>query len=152
MTDQALLSTPTGVQAIDSLSANEFAVEIDGERVTGVFRISGFIAFKMDVKPGLNKVVNETFKIAKMVQRDGDNAFNRWIQETIQAKDDIARPKRRLDIIAIDDGLETRRWTMVGAWISQIAYSDFNSSSGELVEEILSIEHQEIEQDWPATP
>jgi tail tube protein gp19 len=149
MTDVS--SVTSGVQAVDSLSANEFAVEIDGDRVTGVFRISGFIAFKMDVKPGLTKVVHEAFKIAKMVQRDGNNVFNRWVRETIQAKDDIARPKRRLDLIAIDDGVETRRWTMAGAWISQIAYSDFNSSSGELVEEILTIEHQEVEESWPAT-
>src|SRR5262245_44087962 len=149
MTDAT--SPTTGVQAVDSLSANEFAVEIDGERVTGIFRISGFFSFKMEVKPGLNKVVHEPFKIAKMVQRDGNNAFNRWIRDTILAKDDIARPKRRLDVIAIDDGVETRRWTMAGAWISQIGYSDFNSALGELVEEILTIEHQEVEESWPAT-
>jgi hypothetical protein len=38
------------VQTIDSLSANEFAVEIDGERVSGIFKISGFHSFKLDVK------------------------------------------------------------------------------------------------------
>jgi hypothetical protein len=39
----------TGLKALDSLSANEFAVEIDGERVEGVFSVNNLIAFKLDV-------------------------------------------------------------------------------------------------------
>lgn len=133
---------------IDTLAANEFAVEIDGERVTGVFRVAELIAFKLDVKPSLTKYMQEPFKIVKMLQRDPHSPFNRWVRETIAARDDIAHPKRQLSIIAVDDGVETRRWIVKGAWISEIRYSDFNSGSAELVEETLLIRYDDIEVVW----
>jgi hypothetical protein len=144
-------ASPAGV-AIDSLSANEFALEIEGERVTGVFRISGLIPFKLDVKPSLTKLVRDPFKIAKMAQRDPNLAFNRWLYETFQGKDDIVRPKRELAILAIDDGVETRRWTVKGAYISEISYSDFNTALSELVEEVLTIYYEDIQESWSEQP
>ncbi len=133
---------------IDSLSANEFEVQLDGEVVKGVFRISGLVPFKLEVKPSMTKVVREPFKLAKMVQRDPEIAFNRWLRETIAATDDLARPSRTLEILAIDDGEETRRWTIKGAWISEIAYSDFNTASGDLIEETVTIHFDEISERW----
>ncbi len=133
---------------IDSLSANEFQVYLNDDVVPGVFRVSGFIPFKLEVKPGVTKVVREPFKLAKMVQRDPNLPFNRWVQETLSAKEDIVRPLRTLVIVALDDGVESRRWTVTGAWISQISYSDFNSASGELVEEVLSIHFDDIQETW----
>ncbi len=133
---------------IDSLSANEFQVYLNEDVVPGVFRVSGFIPFKLEVKPGVTKVVREPFKLAKMVQRDPNLPFNRWVQETLLAKEDIVRPLRTLVIVALDDGVESRRWTVTGAWISQISYSDFNSASGELVEEVLSIHFDDIQETW----
>ena len=133
---------------IDSLSANEFQVYLNEDVVPGVFRVSGFIPFKLEVKPGVTKVVREPFKLAKMVQRDPNLPFNRWVQETLLAKEDIVRPLRTLGIVAWDDGVEGRRWTVTGAWISQISYSDFNSASGELVEEVLSIHFDDIQETW----
>jgi hypothetical protein len=144
---QAMVVSETNRQ-IDTLAANEFAVEIDGERVNGVFRVSELIAFKLDVKPALTKYMQEPFKIIKMLQRDPHSAFNRWVRETIAARDDIAHPKRLLTIIAVDDGVETRRWVVKGAWISEIRYSDFNSSSAELVEETLLIRYEDMEVVW----
>lgn len=143
-------ASPTG-QAIDSLSANEFAVEIEGTRATGIFRVSGLVTFKLDVKPSLTKVVRDPFKIVKMVQRDPNLPFNRWVRETVQAKDDIVRPLRTLEIIALDDGVETRRWKIKGAWISEISYSDFDSGSSELVQETLVIHHEDVEETWMTT-
>jgi hypothetical protein len=133
---------------IDTLAANEFAVEIDGERVSGVFRVVELVTFKLDVKPSLTKYMQEPFKIVKMLQRDPHSSFNRWVRETIAARDDIAHPKRQLAIVAIDDGVETRRWVVKGAWISEIRYSDFNSGSAELVEETLLIRYDDIEVVW----
>lgn len=133
---------------IDSLSANEFDVHLDGEAIKGVFRISGLVPFKLDVKPSLTKLVREPFKLSKMVQRDPGIAFNRWLRETHAAKDDIIRPQRTLEILAIDDGIETRRWTVTGAWISEIAYSDFNTASGELIEETVTIHYDDIAESW----
>jgi phage tail-like protein len=141
---------PIGVQAIDSLSANEFGVELEGEKITGIFRVSGLVSFKLDVKTTTAlKAVKEPFKIIKMVQRDPNNPFNKWLRETIAAQTDIVRPKRTLAIMAIDDGVETRRWTVKGAWITSVSYSDFNTASGELVEETLTINWDEIEETWP---
>lgn len=152
MAEEAIVSG-SNIQTIDSLAANEFAVELDGEQVTGIFRISGFHSFKLDVKvTSALKLQQEPFKLVKMVQRDGNNPINRWIRESIAARDDIVRPKRTLTIIALDDGVETRRWSVKNAWISQVSYSDFNSSSGEMVEETLLIQYEGVEESWPATP
>jgi phage tail-like protein len=141
------------IKAIDSLVANEFAVEVEGERVSGIFRVVGLISFKLDVKSTTAlKILKDPFKLVKMVQRDGHNAFNRWIKETVAAQADIVRPTRTLSVLAIDDGVETRRWTVKGAWISEVAYSDFNTGSAELVEETLTIQYESIEESWPATP
>jgi len=62
------------------------------------------------------------------------------------------RPTRTLTIIAQDDGVETRRWAVQEAWISQVSYSDFNTASGEMVEETLLIQYKDVEESWPATP
>jgi len=133
---------------IDSLSANEFQVYLNDDVVPGVFRVSGFIPFKLEVKPGVTKVVREPFKLAKMVQRDPNAPFNRWIRESVAAKADIVRPKRTLAIHAVDDEVEVRRWTLTGAWIADISYSDFNSASGELVEEVVTIHFDDIQETW----
>jgi len=139
-------------QMIDSLMANEFAVEINGAEVTGIFRVTGLHSFKLDVRTTTSiKKQEEPFQIVKMVQRDGTNPFNTWIRETLAAGDDIQRPKRTVDIVAVDDGVEVRRWKVLGAWISQISYSDFDTGSGQLVEETVTIQYDDIEDSWPAT-
>lgn len=137
------------VQAVDSLSANEFSVEIDGEPVQGVFRVLGLSAFKLDVKPSLRKLMHDPIKLTKMVQRDPELPINRWLRETSEARDDIVRPIRVLEIVAMDDGVESRRWRLKGAWISEVTYSDFDSGSSELVQEILLIQYDDIETVWP---
>jgi T4-like virus tail tube protein gp19 len=143
--------TTTAAVQIDSLSANEFEVRLNGEKISGVFRISGLIPFKLEVKPSLTKIVREPFKLAKMVQRDPQLPFNRWLRETIAANDDIVRPTRTLEILAIDDGEETRRWIVQGAWIAEITYSDFNTASSELIEETVSIHYDDIIETWHIT-
>jgi hypothetical protein len=141
-------ASPAGVE-IDSLTANEFAVEVDGERATGIFRVSGLIPFKIEIKPTLSKVVREPVKIAKMVERDPQNRFNQWVQESYRSREDIVRPTRQLSIIALDEGSETRRWNIEGAYLIEISYSDFNSGSSELVEEVLTIMYEHIDEAWP---
>ncbi len=135
------------IQALDSLCANEYAFEIGGEAVDGVFRISNFVSFKLDED---GKRVYEPFEVAKMVQRDADNTFNKWLRESISANGDKP-PKRTVAIVAMDDGAETRRWTVKGAWINSVRYTDFSSASFEMIEEIFTIHYDEIEETWPAT-
>jgi hypothetical protein len=144
----------TAGETIDSLSANEFAVEVDGARAAGIFRVSGMTPFKLDVKPSLTKIVREPFKITKIVQRDATLPFNRWVRETLAARDDIVRPERTVAVIALDEGVETRRWIFTGAKIIQISYSDFNTGSGELIEETLTIMYEDCAESWagPALP
>lgn len=133
---------------IDSLSANEFEVLLDGERVQGVFRVSGLLPFKLEVKPSLTKLVREPFKLSKIVQRDPNLPFNRWLRETVEARDDIVRPSRTLEILAVDDGIEVRRWTIKDAWISEISYSEFNSASSDLIEETVILHYDDIVESW----
>ncbi|MCB9452262.1 MAG: phage tail protein [Anaerolineaceae bacterium] len=137
------------IQSIDSLSANEFAVELEGESVTGVFRLTGFVPFKLDVNNTTSvKAVREPFKLVKMVQRDPLAPVNSWIRQTIQSRAEIVRPTRTLTIMAIDNGVEIRRWTVNGAWIGEIGYSDFDMASGDLVEERLTIHYEDIVETW----
>ena len=138
------------MMSADSLAANEFNVELNGEVVNGVFRVSGFASYRLD--EGGNSF-RTPFRISKMVQRDGNNPFNSWIRETLDAKNSPDhRPTRTIAVVAIDDGLETRRWTVNGAWIQAIEYSDFDTGSFEMVEEIITIGYNDIDETWTATP
>lgn len=148
MDDEHNLAISAVRRQIDSLSANEFMVELDGVRVGGVFRVTGLIPFKLDVKPTLTKRVRDPFKLTKMVQRDPENPFNRWVKDTVAARDDIVRPTRQLAVIAVDDDTEVRRWLIKDAWIAEVSYSDFNSGSNELIEETLVIYYEDIEELW----
>ncbi|MFQ3567889.1 MAG: phage tail protein [Aggregatilineales bacterium] len=150
MIDQPISTASPSGQQIDSLSANEFTVELDGEPASGIFRVAGLTTFKLDVKAPMTKTAREPFTITKMVQRDPQLPFNRWLRESLSARDDIVRPLRTLDIIAIDNGVETRRWRIKGAWISQVSYSEFNTASSELVEETLTIHYEDVEDIWAA--
>ena len=147
MSSQPLPAMVNSIRSIDSLVANEFVLEMDGQPVTGVFSISGLVSFKLDPKqPAL---VNEPFRISKMVQRDPHNAFNTWLRETFQAGGEGTRPRRTLTIVAVDNAVAIRRWTVRNAWISEVSYSDFNTASGELVEEIVTIHYETLENGWP---
>lgn len=146
MTDE--LAPTSHVIVLDSLSANEFAVEIDGERVAGVLNVSGLTPFKLDVKPALTKLVYEPFRLTKAVQRDPALPFNVWVRATINAKDDIDRPKRTLTVIAIDEGEEIRRWVFKNAWIGEVRYSDFDSGRSELVQETIVIYYDGVDVTW----
>ena len=142
--------TANSIQAVDSLVANEFEVEIDGQPVTGIFSVKDLVSFKLDVKTTTAiKKMKSPFKITKMVQRDPQHVFNQWIRDTFAAGDDIVRPTRTITILAVDNHVPTRRWTVNKAWISEIRYTDFDSSSSQMIEETLTIEYEDIEESWP---
>lgn len=145
------MSAEGSMIAVDSLVANEFAVEIEGEMMLGVFRVSGFTPFKLAVEPNSATPLNTPFILAKMVQRNGNNPFNSWLRETVANAGATPYPRRTLAIVAIDDGVETRRWTINGAWISAVSYSDFDTGSSEMVEETVTIHYESIEETWSAT-
>lgn len=130
--------------ALDSLCANEFAVEVNGERVEGVFRVSGLTLFK-------SGGIEDSVLITKMVQRDGNNVINRWLRETINAQGTEAHATRTVSVIAMDDGTETRRWTLENAWVTGVSYSDFNSGSTEMIEECIRVQYDTLRLAWPAT-
>lgn len=139
--------------AVDSLVANEFAVEINGEKLMGVFRVSGLVTFKLVGKDEHNiHVEKPPFTLAKMVQRDGNTTFNKWLRETVSTPLGKDRPRRDLAIVAIDDGVETRRWTASGAWISEVRYSEFDTALSDMVEEIVVVHYDALSETWPATP
>jgi hypothetical protein len=138
---------PTNFVAVDSLVANEFEIQIDNKPMLGVFRVDGLTTFKLNDK---GERVHEPFRIIKMVQRDANNPFNSWLRETIAPNSQ--RPRRTVSILAVDDGLETRRWTVKGAWIQEVTYSAFDTASHDMVEEIVTIHYDAIEEAFPATP
>lgn len=138
----------TSAVQVDSLIANEFAFEIDGEVVSGVFRISNLFTYATDDNGDRSK---PPFEVSKMVERDGNNAFNKWLRETMNARGSADKPSRSVTVVAVDDGVETRRWEAKGAWIQSISYSAFDSSSFEMIAETFVIAYDDIEESWPAT-
>lgn len=146
MTNQPLPALVNSVRSLDSLVANEFVLELDGEPVTGVFSISGLVSFKLN--PQQPALVSEPFQVAKMLQRDPHNRFNVWLRETISAPANGPRPRRTLTILAVDNAVVIRRWIAKGAWISEVRYSDFNTASGELVEETVTVYYDALETEW----
>lgn len=146
------MSEDTALVAVDSLVANEFEVELDGEKLLGVFRVSGLVSFKLDGAEGSDAVrVHEPFVLTKMVQRDGNNAFNKWLRETVSSGPGKSRPRRTVSVVAVDDGVETRRWTFSGAWIKEVRYSEFDTGSSAMIEEIVTIVYDDMSENWPAT-
>jgi hypothetical protein len=135
----------SGVKAMDSLSSNEFQVEINGEVVSGVFGVSGLHIRCVDLATG--RLVNQPLTITKMVQQDPDLSCNQWTRETLASP--TTRVTREIAIVALDEGVETRRWVYTEAWISDITFSDFDSGSEILIEERLTIQHSGVEEIWP---
>lgn len=136
------------IRSVDSLIANEFAFEINGEPVDGVFEIRALVTYRVDEN---GERVKPPFEVAKMVQRDGNNTFNTWLQETLAERDSTERPRRDVTVVAVDDGVETRRWTARNAWIQEVRYSNFDSASFEMIAEIYVIMYDDIEESFPLT-
>jgi hypothetical protein len=135
----------TNLVTVDSLVANEFGLEINGQRVGGIFRIAHLVTFSLDDS---GKRVKPPFEISKMVERDGNNVFNTWLRETLGG----SQPRREVTVLAIDDGVITRRWKVKNAWIKEVKYSAFDSASFEMVAETAVILYDDIEDSFPATP
>lgn len=133
---------------VDSLIANEFACEINGETVSGVFRVGNLVTYASDAE---GNRIKPPFEIAKMVERDANNSFNSWLRETTDARDSDEKPRRDVTVVAVDDGVETRRWTAKNAWIQSVRYSDFDTGSFEMIAETFVIGYDDIEETWPAS-
>lgn len=138
------------VQTSDSLSANEFIIEIAGERVTGVFAVTGVSSYMLKMQDG--KPVGMDFPaitITKMVQQDSNLPFNQWTRETVAARG-TRLPTRDISIVAMDEGVETRRWVYRNCWISAIQFSDFDTALDFLIEEKITVQHGGVEEVWPS--
>jgi phage tail-like protein len=135
----------SGIKAIDSLSANEFRVEVNGEVATGIFGVSGLHIRHVDLTAG--RLVNQPLTISKMVQQDPALPFNQWTRETLD--NPTAKVTRDVAVVAMDEGVETRRWVYKNVWITDIAFSDFDSGDDALIEERLTLQHDGVEEIWP---
>lgn len=133
---------------LDSLVANEFAFEINGQRVNGVLSIGHLVTFRLQ-EDGTRML--PPFEVSKIVERDSSSVFNAWLRETIESRQSSSRPRRDVTVVAIDDGVVTRRWTARNAWIREVRYSAFDSTSFEMVAETYVIAYDDMEDSWPAT-
>ena len=146
MADETVAADIRSVDGVDGQLAKEFGLEIDGQRVTGILAIRGLVAFRLDVRTTTAiRKLQEPFKITRMVQLDPQHPCNVWVRETFDAGEDIVRPARTLCLLALDKGVETQRWTVYDAWISEVGYSDFDSSSSDILEETLTIQYEDVE-------
>lgn len=150
MTQQLSSTSGEATKHIDSLSANEFRIEIDDVVVDGIFKVIGLTPFKLEVRQSAAlKAVKDPLQIVKMVRRDPTNPINKWLRESTDTQTDIMRPTRTIAVIAVDEGEEVRRWLVKDAWISGVSYSEFDSGLGELVQETLTIQWESVETVWP---
>jgi len=140
-------------RVVDSLVANEFSIEIDGAPVSGIFRVMGFKAYTLPVfdlsgsGAGMPKPEMKTVTITKMVQRDPKTPLNQWL---IDSEKRGAAATRNVAIVAIDDGIETRRWTLKDCVVTEVSYSDFDSASMEMVEERITVAYTEVTHEFTA--
>jgi T4-like virus tail tube protein gp19 len=138
-----------GLRVVDSLTTNEFRLEINGQIVTGVFAVSGLAPFSLKVENGKPVGINApSLLVTKMVQQDSTLPFNAWVREAVQARGSVL-PTREISIVAMDEGTETRRWVYHNAWISEVKFSDFDTALDYLVEEKITIQHGGVEEIWP---
>ncbi len=142
---QDSMQDSSGIRSLDSLSANEFLVEINGEEATGIFGVSGLHIRHVDLSAG--KLIPQPIIITKMVQQDPELPFNLWTRETLA--NPTTKVTREIAVVAMDEGVESRRWVYKDAWISDIAFSDFDTSSDVLIEERLTLHHSGVEEIWP---
>lgn len=145
----AAQSTGQGIQSVDSLSSNEFVLEISNERVSGVFSVTGLSSYALKLEDG--KPVGMEYPplvVTKMVQQDAALVFNEWTRETVAARG-TRLPTRDLSVVAMDEGVETRRWVYRNCWISNIDFSDFDTGLEFLIEEKITIQHGGVEEVWP---
>ena len=138
----------TNMKVVDSLIGNEFALELGEQRVSGVFRVSGFVSYSKD-DDGTRHT--PPFEISKTVERDAHSPFNAWLRETLAERHSKVIVTRDLVLLAIDDGIITRRWVVKGAHIHQVRYSEFDSASFEMVAETYVIHYADIEESFPAS-
>ena len=110
MADETAAADVRSIDGIDGQLAKEFALEIDGQRVSGILAIRGLVAFRLDVRTTTAiRKLQEPFKITRMVQPDPQHPCNVWVRETFDAGEDIVRPARTLCLLALDKGVETQR-------------------------------------------
>ncbi|MFP4324050.1 MAG: phage tail protein [Anaerolineales bacterium] len=139
-----------GIRMVDSLSANEFHLEINGQIATGIFSVSGLTPFSLKVDEN-SKPVSVNFPplvITKMVQQDPTLPFNAWVREAVEARGQTL-PTREIAIVAMDEGIETRRWIYQNAWISEVTFSDFDTALDYLVEEKITLRYGAVVEVWP---
>lgn len=123
---------------LDSLIANEFEVHVDGQKVQGVFRVSGLTLFR--------PAGDALLVITKMVQRDPKLSLNQWMRDTLESVGKV--PTRSVSVTAVDDGVPVRRWEFSDSHIQAVTYSDFDSGSNEMVEERIAIHYTAISHKW----
>jgi len=138
----------SSTRTMDSLIANEFAIEVNGEAVSGIFGVQNFISYQTDDD---GNRVKPPFEIHKMVERDANSAFNAWLRETLAQRDSTDKVTRDVTLVAVDDGVETRRWAVKSASIKEVRYTEFDSSSFEMIAEIFVIIYDDIEESFPAS-
>jgi hypothetical protein len=130
---------------VDSLVASEFEVTLEDKPLKGVFRIQGLVTYAVDEQGQRRK---PPFTLSKMVQQNPHEPINVWLRETLASRHGGERPRRDLQIKAVDDGVVTRIWHVRGAYILSVGYSDFDESSFEMVAETFTFAYEDIEDEF----
>lgn len=133
------------IVTVDSLVASEFEVMLEDKPIKGVFRVAGLVTYAVDEHGNRQK---PPFILSKMVQQNPHEPINVWLRETLASRHGGERPRRDLQIKAVDDGVVTRIWHVRGAFILSIGYSDFDESSFEMVSETFTIGYEDIEDEF----
>ena len=130
------IESSTGIKALDSLSANEFHVEIDGTTATGIFGVSGIFSRSVDLSAG--RLVNPPITITKMVSRTGD-PLQPVDGETLA--NPTTRVTRQVAVVATDEAAKPGAGSSKTPGSATSRSRTSTPSRDALVEERLVIQH-----------
>lgn len=122
------------VSGANTLQANEFTVEIDGELIDSIVTCEAFTYLQGDAGGGRSSI-----SMRKRVEDSPTTAFNRWLIETLAAPAADSRPCRTVVVTALNDGTPIRRWTFAGSKIMSIVQGGFEVDSYEFADEQVTI-------------
>ena len=136
-----------------------FRLEMDGTPQKGILQIVEFTPYKsglrgmandeaMAVQRVFTRYVTPPFKIIRTADYDEASRLNRWVEDSLRARNagaDPASKARNLDIILLKGTEEKLTFHVKGAWISEISYSDLDRAAAGKLKETLIIESSSID-------
>jgi phage tail-like protein len=140
----------------DSLTAHNFAIQIDGIRCAWFSKISGLgksvkvISHTQNNPQGRPKVskspgTSEGGEVTLSRGSDQTADFKQWVQEGVDGNMAVAR--KNISVIYMDYmGNPIKRFNLINAWACDHTYGELEAGSGSPLNEDVKITYEDIEE------